>query len=76
MTYVGGWGDADLLDRLVADTAARAGLAATALPYGVRIRDTGAERFWFNHNPQAVDTPVGAIPAAGFLRLPLAEDRG
>ncbi|MFZ1479502.1 MAG: beta-galactosidase [Paracoccaceae bacterium] len=70
LCYVGGWGDAALLDRLVADVAARAGLETLALPYGVRVRDTGAERFWFNHNPHAVETAAGPLPAAGVLRVP------
>ena len=69
MAYVGGWGDASLLDRIVADVAARAGLETLSLPRGVRCRDTGAERFWFNHNPQPVDTPAGRIEAAGVLRV-------
>lgn len=58
------------LDRLTAVIAARAGLETAALPRGVHIRDTGTERFWFNHNPHAVDTAAGTIPAADFLRRP------
>ena len=66
---MGGWGDAALLDRLIADVAGRAVLATVDLPYGIRIRDTATERFWFNHNPIATETPVGLIPAAGVLRF-------
>ena len=69
LTYMGGWGDAALLDRLVADVTVRAGLEVLALPYGVRLRDTGTERFWFNHNPHPVETSAGTIPAAGVLRV-------
>lgn len=68
VAYVGGWGDDVLLDRLVADICARAGIETLALPRGVRVRDTGAERFWFNHNPHGVDTAVGQIAAAGCVR--------
>lgn len=68
VAYVGGWGDDRLLDRIVADLCARAGVATVALPDGVRIRDTGSERFWFNYNPHPVETPAGTIPAAGVLR--------
>ena len=70
VTYMGAWGDAAALDRLVADLCARARLATLALPDGVRVRDTGAERFWFNHNPQVTETPAGPIPGAGVLRQP------
>ncbi|MEZ5779814.1 MAG: beta-galactosidase [Paracoccaceae bacterium] len=72
IAYVGGWGDDVLLDRLVADICQRVRVATLALPRGIRVRDTGLERFWFNHNPHPVETPVGRIPAAGLLRTVLA----
>jgi beta-galactosidase len=72
ITYVGGWGDDLLLDRLVADICGRAAIETVPMPRGVRIRDTGAERFWFNHNPYPVGTAAGQIPAAGCLRKPVA----
>lgn len=68
LTYVGGWGDAGMLDRLVRDIALRARLETLDLPRGVRVRDTGTERFWFNHNPHAINSPAGTIEAAGVLR--------
>lgn len=71
ITYVGGWGDAALLDRLVAETCRRAGIAILPMPRGIRRRDTGSERFWFNYNPHPADTPAGPIAAAGYLREPL-----
>ncbi|MEZ5887933.1 MAG: beta-galactosidase [Paracoccaceae bacterium] len=70
ISYVGGWGDDDLLDRLIAEIARRAGLETLRLPRGLRVRDSGRERFWFNHNPYPVDSPAGRIPAAGVMRLP------
>ena len=71
LTYCGGWGDDELLDRLIADVAPRAGIVTMPMPRGVRTRNTATERFWFNYNPHAVETPAGVIPAAGVLRMRL-----
>jgi beta-galactosidase len=71
VTYMGGWGDDAALDRLVARLAADAGLATLDLPDGVRVRDTGAERFWFNYNDAPVRTVAGDLPPAGILRSAL-----
>ncbi|MBS0123245.1 beta-galactosidase [Thetidibacter halocola] len=71
VTYCGAWLDEPGLDRLVAGLCARAGLPCHALPDGLRIRDTAAERFWFNYGSETADTPAGPIPPAGVLRQPL-----
>ncbi|KAA9005741.1 beta-galactosidase [Histidinibacterium aquaticum] len=71
VTYMGGWGDEELLDRLVSDLAERVGQGTRRLPEGVRVRETGTERFWFNHTDQPVNTEAGPIPPAGVLREPL-----
>lgn len=71
VSYMGGWADATALDRLVAGLAAAAGVPRVALPPDVRLRDTGTERFWFNHGPGPVETAVGTIPAGGLVRTPL-----
>ncbi len=68
MIYVGGWLDAEGMDRLVEIVCARAGLPFAALPAGLRCRDTETERFWFNYNPYEVETEHGTVPAAGVLR--------
>ncbi|WP_108853437.1 beta-galactosidase [Albidovulum aquaemixtae] len=70
LTYMGGWGDAELLDRLVVGIGLRSQLPILQLPLGVRVRDTAIERFWFNHNSCPVETPAGRLPAAGVLRVP------
>ncbi|MEM9247528.1 MAG: beta-galactosidase [Pseudomonadota bacterium] len=67
-TYMSGWGDDATLDRLIAQLCARAGVATMALAEGVRCRDTGSERFWFNYGSVAVTCPAGTIPPAGVLR--------
>ncbi|NBD29900.1 MAG: beta-galactosidase [Alphaproteobacteria bacterium] len=70
LTYLAGWLDAPGFDRLVATVAGRAGLATHPMPEGVRIRDTGTERFWFNYNPHPVATEAGELPPAGVIRQP------
>ena len=75
MTYMAGWGDALALDRLVAELARRSGVVTRRMPDGVRIRETGSDRFWFNHNAHPVETEIGSLEPAGVLREPL-DDRG
>ncbi|MDU8910636.1 beta-galactosidase [Aestuariicoccus sp. MJ-SS9] len=68
VTYMGGWGDDAALEALLGTLCNRAGVATRPLPEGVRLRRTGAELFWFNHNAHAVETEAGTLPAAGVLR--------
>ncbi|MCC1494844.1 beta-galactosidase [Cognatishimia sp. F0-27] len=67
--YCAAWLDESGLDRLVACVAKRADLSVTPMPEGLRCRDTGAERFWFNHTNAEIDSPDGPVPAAGVLRV-------
>ncbi len=68
VTYMGGWGDDAALDRLIARLCAAAELPVRSLPEGVRVRETGAERFWFNHTAREVACAAGLLPPAGVLR--------
>lgn len=68
VTYMGGWGDGTALTRLFKDLGKKAGLDMLELVDGVRIRDTGTTRFWFNYNASTVQTPYGPIEAAGILQ--------
>ncbi|MEM6740276.1 MAG: beta-galactosidase [Pseudomonadota bacterium] len=70
VTYMGGWGDDAARDRVVADLCARAGVAVHPMPEGVRCRDCGPERFWFNYGATPADCPEGPLPPAGVLRAP------
>ncbi|MFZ5961413.1 beta-galactosidase [Thalassococcus sp. BH17M4-6] len=70
VTYMGGWGDAETLHRLLGDLCRRAGLATMNLPDGLRLRDTGAERFWFNYGAEPLEFEGISLPAAGVLRQP------
>ncbi|WP_299554108.1 beta-galactosidase [uncultured Tateyamaria sp.] len=68
-TYVAGWGDDEAHMRLI--EAVAPDLATMHMPEGVRCRDTGTERFWFNYTDQPVQVEGHTLPAAGVLRLRL-----
>ncbi|KUF09760.1 beta-galactosidase [Pseudoponticoccus marisrubri] len=70
--YLAGWGDEDALDRVIAWVCDKTGIEVLTLPEGVRVRDTGTERFWFNYSDRHAATPAGPIPPAGVLRRPRA----
>lgn len=53
--YLAGFPDAAFLDRLVARLVGEAGIAAQALPRGLRSRRRGAHRYFFNYGPEPVD---------------------
>ncbi|MEL6463598.1 MAG: beta-galactosidase [Pseudomonadota bacterium] len=67
VTYVGGWGDDAVHMRLIETVVPD--LDVTRLLEGVRRRDTGSERFWFNYTDRAVEVEGQTLPAAGVLRL-------
>ena len=48
ITYLGAWLDQEGLRRLFRDICQSAGCPTVDLPDGVRRRQTGCERFWFN----------------------------
>ena len=68
ITYCGGWGDDAFFDRLVKDVCDRSCVDITVMPMGVRLRDTGTERFWFNHNPHDVEIEGEILGPAGVIR--------
>jgi beta-galactosidase len=70
LTYLGGWPDEAALDRMLGRACTAAGIATTALPEGLRCRDAGAWRFWFNYNPFPVSHAGIEIAAAGVARQP------
>ena len=69
MTYLAGWGDDALLDRVVRLICARCDLPCLELPDGLRCRDTGTERIWTNYAAHSLTCPDGEVPAAGVLRI-------
>jgi len=52
--YLAGWPDEDALTRIIARAAQQAGLTVTALPDGLRFRDTATHRIWFNYAPETI----------------------
>ena len=66
--YLGGWPDAEALRGLLAAACAEAGIETLDLPPGVRVRDAGPHRFWFNYGPEPVETHGIHLPPAGVHR--------
>jgi beta-galactosidase len=63
--YLAGWPDDATLRDLMRDACAEMSIATIDLPDGVRTRDCGGVRFWFNHGPDAIDWQGEHLPAAG-----------
>jgi len=68
LTYIGAWLDGDALRRVIARACVAAGVTTQILPDGVRIRDCGDERFWFNYNSTSVEIAGLTLPSAGVYR--------
>ena len=60
--YLGAWLDHDALRRVVERACRSAGIETLNLPDGVRVRDSGRERFWFNYD--SVEHRVGDLQLA------------
>ncbi|ABD56747.1 beta-galactosidase [Jannaschia sp. CCS1] len=65
LSYLAGWPDEMLLERVLTRASSAAGLSPEPLPQDIRIRDTGTTRFVFNHGPDAVAYNGQSIPPAG-----------
>ena len=72
VNYLGGWPDDVTLRALLRDACAAQGIATVELPEGLRRRDAGPWRFWFNHDTRPIDWQGRGIPPAGVLREALA----
>lgn len=70
-TYLAGWLDHTAWKRILKSACDEAGIVTMELPGGVRVRDTGKERFWFNYD--AAQQVVGdlTLPPASVLRQDL-----
>ncbi|MDO6730995.1 beta-galactosidase [Marinovum sp. 2_MG-2023] len=71
VTYLGAWLDESALQRLLAKACTAAGVETMVLPDGVRRRDCGDERFWFNYTAQPVTIEDWQLEAAGVRRQSL-----
>lgn len=65
-----GWAEPETLGTLLQGLCARAGIATTPLPDGLRLRDTPTHRFLCNCAPDPVDWQSQTNPPAGVLWLP------
>ncbi len=54
VSYLGGWPDQQAFGRIIEEICKVAGVQTQRLPEGVRVRETGSEKFWFNYNDEAV----------------------
>lgn len=68
LIYVAGWLDPEAMSHLVRTCCDRVGLPFQSLPGGVRCRDTGTERFWFNYDAVAHDFNGRKLPPASVTR--------
>jgi beta-galactosidase len=68
-TYLGGWLDETALARVLRRACDAANVETIDLPDGVRIRDTGEERFWFNYTTKPVEIEGINLPPAGIHRV-------
>ena len=66
--YVSAVLDATALDRLLRPLLSAGGIDVRDLPEGLRIRETEAERFWFNYNAFEVTFDGQTFPAAHLKR--------
>lgn len=68
LTYLAGWPDDLAATRLMKELCARAGVDVMDLPAGLRLRDCGTERFWFNYGADAVTFEGRVFEPASVLR--------
>ena len=69
LSYLAGWPDACLWDRILKDACVDLGIATLTLPEGLRIRDTATHRFMFNYTDQPAELLGHTLPAAGVAWL-------
>jgi beta-galactosidase len=63
--YLAGLPDDAALARILATLCTAQGIAATPLPDGLRCRQSGAHRFWFNYGAAPVTHAGRTVPPAG-----------
>ncbi len=71
VTYIGGMLDDVALSRLVRVACRKAAIEVFDLPSGVRMRDTGCERFWFNYSAAAKMVDGTKMAPASVRRVSL-----
>ncbi len=71
-TYVGAMLDAQALERVIDRACLAGGIATLKLPDGVRVRNCGTDRFWFNYNSTPATVDGLTLDAADTLRQTLS----
>lgn len=66
--YLSGCLDQEALRLVLSARLTEAGLTPIALPEGVRVRETGNERFWFNYDSQAHEVAGLCLEPTSFVR--------
>ncbi|GLQ34842.1 beta-galactosidase [Amylibacter marinus] len=69
-TYVAAWLDLEGWQNILRPLIQNAGIETIDLPDGVRIRDTGAERFWFNFTQEPHQIGAHHLAPISVLRQP------
>ena len=66
--YLAGWPEDETLRKILRDLCAAQGIETLDLPEGLRKRDAGPWRFWFNHDATAIDWQGHRIGPADLKR--------
>lgn len=70
-SYLGGWLDDEALLNLLKDACERCGISTMDLPEGLRVRDAGDQRYWFNYSANDIAYNDLKIAPAGVLKTKL-----
>ncbi|MEM6637871.1 MAG: beta-galactosidase [Pseudomonadota bacterium] len=68
VTYLAGWPDDTLLDRILQDACSLAGITPDPVPAPLRQRKSATHRYLFNYSAASVSWRGTKVPAAGVLR--------
>ena len=67
LRYLAGWADPVALSRILGAICDEQGIETETMPDGLRRRDTGSTRFYFNYDAEPVTHRGKTIPPAGVL---------
>jgi beta-galactosidase len=73
--YLGAWLDQQGLRRVLAGLCEGAELSTLDLPDGVRLRETGSERFWFNYDTESHEVAGRLLAPVSVLRETVARGK-
>lgn len=73
ISYLGAWLDNIALRRVFKRACDQIGIKTMDLPDGLRVRDCGNERFWFNYNAYDIEFNGLELPPAGVYKEIIAD---